>query len=111
MHVVEAVDLTKVYHNRYIALNALDLNVDKAPPYALRGSHRCDVHIGSRVKSVRNDACGMGFVWNIVHEWLCGVSSLWLASSGVRGASHGAQRCWARVGWLGRHTRQAMARC
>ena len=37
MHVVEAVDLTKVYHNRYIALNALDLQVDKGMVYGLVG--------------------------------------------------------------------------
>ena len=37
MHVVEAVDLTKVYHNRYIALNTLDLQVDKGMVYGLVG--------------------------------------------------------------------------
>ena len=37
MHVVEAVDLTKVYHNRHIALNALDLKVEKGMVYGLVG--------------------------------------------------------------------------
>ena len=37
MPVVEAVDLTKVYHNRHIALNALDLKVEKGMVYGLVG--------------------------------------------------------------------------
>ena len=37
MQVVEAVDLTKVYNNRHIALNALDLNIEKGMVYGLVG--------------------------------------------------------------------------
>ena len=37
MRVVEAADLTKVYHNRHIALNALDLSVEKGMVYGLVG--------------------------------------------------------------------------
>ena len=37
MYVVEAVDLTKIYHNRYIALNALNLRVEKGMVYGFVG--------------------------------------------------------------------------
>lgn len=37
MHVVQTTDLTKIYHNRYIALNALDLRVEKGTVFGLVG--------------------------------------------------------------------------
>ena len=37
MYIVEAVDLTKIYHNRYIALNALNLRVEKGMVYGFVG--------------------------------------------------------------------------
>ena len=37
MHVVQTTDLTKIYHNRYIALNALDLKVEKGSVFGLVG--------------------------------------------------------------------------
>ena len=37
MQVVETADLTKIYHNRYIALNALNLQVEKGMVYGLVG--------------------------------------------------------------------------
>ena len=37
MYVIEAVDLTKIYHNRYIALNALNLRVEKGMVYGFVG--------------------------------------------------------------------------
>ena len=37
MYVVEAVDLTKIYQNRYIALNALNLRVEKGMVYGFVG--------------------------------------------------------------------------
>ena len=37
MHVVETVDLTKIYHSRYIALNALNLNIEKGMVYGFVG--------------------------------------------------------------------------
>ncbi|MEE8338004.1 MAG: ABC transporter ATP-binding protein [Dehalococcoidia bacterium] len=37
MRIVETSDLTKIYHNRYIALNALDLNVEKGMVFGLVG--------------------------------------------------------------------------
>lgn len=37
MQVVEAVDLTKVYHDRHIALNALDITVEKGMVYGFVG--------------------------------------------------------------------------
>jgi len=37
MQVVETADLTKIYHNRYIALNALNLRVEKGMVYGLVG--------------------------------------------------------------------------
>ncbi|MQC18721.1 MAG: ABC transporter ATP-binding protein, partial [Chloroflexi bacterium] len=37
MHVVQTTDLTKIYNNRYIALNALDLRVEKGTVFGLVG--------------------------------------------------------------------------
>ena len=37
MRIVETSDLTKIYQNRYIALNALDLNVEKGMVFGLVG--------------------------------------------------------------------------
>ncbi len=37
MHVVQTTDLTKIYHNRYIALNALNLRVEKGTVFGLVG--------------------------------------------------------------------------
>ena len=37
MFVVETADLTKIYHNRYIALNALNLHIEKGMVYGLVG--------------------------------------------------------------------------
>ena len=37
MYIVEAVDLTKIYHERYIALNALNLRVEKGMVYGFVG--------------------------------------------------------------------------
>ena len=37
MHVVQTTDLTKIYHNRYIALNALSLQVEKGSVFGLVG--------------------------------------------------------------------------
>jgi ABC-2 type transport system ATP-binding protein len=37
MYIVEAVDLTKIYQNRYIALNALNLRVEKGMVYGFVG--------------------------------------------------------------------------
>ncbi|MGE3855412.1 MAG: ABC transporter ATP-binding protein [Dehalococcoidia bacterium] len=37
MHVVQTTDLTKIYQNRYIALNALDLRVEKGTVFGLVG--------------------------------------------------------------------------
>jgi ABC-2 type transport system ATP-binding protein len=37
MHVIETTDLTKIYQNRYIALNALNLRVEKGMVYGLVG--------------------------------------------------------------------------
>ena len=37
MQVVEATDLTKIYQNKYIALNAMNLNVEKGMVYGLAG--------------------------------------------------------------------------
>ena len=37
MHVVQTTDLTKIYDNRYIALNALDLRVEKGTVFGLVG--------------------------------------------------------------------------
>ena len=37
MHVVQTTDLTKIYNNRYIALNALDLKVEKGSVFGLVG--------------------------------------------------------------------------
>ncbi len=37
MYVIEAVDLTKIYHSRYIALNALNLRVEKGMVYGFVG--------------------------------------------------------------------------
>ena len=37
MFIVETADLTKIYHNRYIALNALNLHVEKGMVYGLVG--------------------------------------------------------------------------
>ena len=37
MYIVEAVDLTKIYHNRYISLNALNLRVEKGMVYGFVG--------------------------------------------------------------------------
>ena len=37
MYIVEAIDLTKIYHERYIALNALNLRVEKGMVYGFIG--------------------------------------------------------------------------
>ena len=37
MHVVQTTDLTKIYHNRYIALNALSFQVEKGSVFGLVG--------------------------------------------------------------------------
>jgi ABC-type multidrug transport system ATPase subunit len=37
MQVIETTDLTKIYHNRYIALNALNMRVEKGMVYGLVG--------------------------------------------------------------------------
>ena len=37
MHVINTTDLTKIYENRYIALNALNLHVEKGQVFGLVG--------------------------------------------------------------------------
>lgn len=37
MQILETTDLTKIYHNKYIALNAMNLNVEKGMVYGLVG--------------------------------------------------------------------------